>query len=865
MENFFTSRARGALRNAFYLNLLTNKMDGNKSRIQSIHILFGLSSEDGSLSKNILEAHGITRKKISEALNLSDKKIIELEKELALMPGRNVATFNAEARMLVKKAVSLAMRHSQPYVGTEHLLYALACNAADKNKPGLKSKNSESKDSIFTHIQVKILTFKKANEIKKHLKGVFSQNMPIPNLARFPKHNKSKVPILFNSSHRHNHLEHAHDKEYSQTRKQIQKKKRSVTAMEIFCENLTLAAEKKELDPVIGRENEISRLINILSRRTKNNPILIGEPGVGKTAIVQGLAQKITNGDVPENLINKEVMALNLNSLIAGAIFRGDFEARIQQVIHEVSENNTILFIDEVHTIIGAGSIPGSLDAANILKPALSSGKVQCIGATTLEEYKKYVEKDRALERRFQPIFVKEESEKQSIITLLNLKKIYEDYHNIIIDADAIKSAVELSSRYIKDRFLPDKAIDVLDEAASRLRTVAFKNADTKALRELEQTKKMLISKKEEAISRENYKDALTSRYREEMIQREIDELKKRTKKHLRRPVLTHKHIEEIIESMTGIPLYRSGNEHTALKNLEDKLKKEIVGQERAISELLYTIKKNKAGISDPKRPVGSFLFVGPSGVGKTALAKVVAELQSQNLVKLDMSEYAEPYSISRLIGAPPGYIGYEEGGELTEKIRRNPYSIVLFDEIEKAHPQIHNILLSILDEGVLQDAHGKEVSFKNTTIILTSNANLEEYFGIKKSIGFSVKTNRDLKVAGEKYKDYIKNILKKEVISRVDKTIIFRELNKSDLEKIAGLLLNKLKENLSKNNLEITFSENVAGFIAQKSYKPGEGARMIRTAIEKYVENPLAEYIVLNQNAKTITIFQDGAKIRVK
>ncbi|MEK7790591.1 MAG: ATP-dependent Clp protease ATP-binding subunit, partial [Deltaproteobacteria bacterium] len=470
----------------------------------------------------------------------------------------------------------------------------------------------------------------------------------------------------------------------------------------------------------------MTRIINVLSRRTKNNPLLVGEPGVGKTAIIHGLAQRITNGEVPGSLLHKKIFSLNLNSLVAGTMFRGDFEARMQAIIDEASAPNTILFIDEIHTVIGAGSAAGTLDAANILKPALSQGAIRCIGATTTDEYKKYIERDRALERRLQPIFVEEETEEQAVTTLLHLKKLYEKHHEITIEDEAIEAAVHLSSRYMRDRFLPDKAIDVLDEAAARLKTSSAIPQNSKKITELEKRRAELQKIKEGAIAEENYENAIVLKNKEWLAEEELRQFKKNFPLFGLKPHLTKSNIEETVEEMTGVPVQRESNIHTITK-LKASLNKEIIGQTRAINDLVSAVKRVRSGIYGSPRHSGSFLFLGPSGVGKTALAKALATNNSQTLIKLDMSEYAEPHTISRLIGSPPGYVGYGEGGELTEKIRRHPYAVVLFDEIEKAHPQVQNLLLSILEDGSLEDALGKSVSFKNAQIILTSNADVGE------------------------------------------------------------------------------------------------------------------------------------------
>jgi len=780
IEKRFTKRAK----NAIY---------GSRSPED---LLNALARERGSLAQNILSTHKIPRARIESPLNGQSPK--------------------PELKAIIKKATQISAKHGQPYVGTEHLLYALL---------------------LYTNIFDK----KKTDQMKKHLNIILSQNV---NLANFPD-NMFKHGVKIKRSAKLNRV----------TRSQH-------PALDMFCENLTQMAESRTMDPVIGREKEISRIIYTLSRRVKNNPLLIGEPGVGKTAIVQGLAQRISNGEVPISLLRKKIFSLNMNSLVAGTMFRGDFEMRIMDIIHEASGSDTILFIDEIHTIIGAGSAQGSQDAANTLKPALSQGTIQCIGATTIDEYRKYIERDRALERRFQIITIEEETEQNSIVTLSNFKKFYEKHHGITIDDDAIEAAVLLSKRYIPDRFLPDKAFDVLDEAASKLKARSSVVENTKKLKELENQKLLIEKKKEDAIAQENYQDAIVLKYKQGLAEEEVRRFGKNFTSPADKPHLTKYHIQEIITDVTGIPI-KNDDAHQHLKKLATALNKEIIGQKEAVATLIETLKRKDAGLTDARRPTGSFLFIGPCGIGKTALAKALAEFNSQKLVKLDMSEYAESHTISRLIGSPPGYVGYGESGELTEKIRRNPHAIVLFDEIEKAHPQIHNLLLSILEDGTLQDGAGRNVSFKNAIIILTSN-NISGDFEDSGNLGFSARnlSKKRSAIQANKYLEGIKDALRPELINRIDKVIAFKELRKKEIYEITKLHLDNIKKRL--NSFDLTFSNQAISYISHRAYKPNQGARLVRSTVEEIVENPLAEFLIKNPKAKSARVEVKKSKIVV-
>lgn len=835
MEKRFTARAKNAIRAACALRA----PQGDTADLS--RLLYALSKEHGSLAKNILEAHKITAEHISRiSPPLPRHQVANKKKDTDLPRGQ------AGLRAIVKKAMWTAAKQNQPYVGTEHLLYAIICRV-------------QQNCVLFTDGQIR--------NIKKHLDAIFSQSVHFPHVfenwksfmdlgllkSKAAKATKRKgLPprehstVSKGSPNQNQSIPHVHVSRRSQT-----------PALDAFCENLTFRAEQGDLDPVIGREKEISRIVHILSRRSKNNPLLIGDPGVGKTAIVQGLAQRIANGEVPGNLLHKHIYSLNLNLLIAGTMFRGDFEARIRDVLEESSKPDTIVFIDEIHAVIGAGAAQGSLDVANILKPALSGGKLRCIGATTFEEYRKYIEKERALERRFQIVTVEEETEEQSIRTLSNLKKLYESHHDITIGEEAIEAAVHLSARYIRDRFLPDKALDVLDEAASCLKSSVAVTERTKRIRDLERQKLALEREKERAIIEEHYQNAITLKYKAETMQEEIRRYKKKFPLFSGKPHLTRQHIEETISQMSGVPIQKTEDEVQKMKKVRAHLNREIKGQQDAIAAVIRTLTRNRAGIQNPAKPLGSFLFCGPGGVGKTALAKALAEAYTHTLVKLDMSEYAEPYAISRLIGSPPGYVGYGEGGELTEKMRRDPYAVVLFDEIEKAHPAIHNLLLSILEEGTLQDATGRTVSFRNAMIILTSNTDSDEH-GTAQRIGFS----RTPETTGVIPQASLRDALSPELLSRIDKVIAFQELHKRAISQITELLIDKLKERM--RHVDITVSKEAMRHLAHRAYKPGEGARQVRAAVEEFIESPLAEYLIRHNDTRSVQIDFKKGKIVV-
>ncbi len=629
--------------------------------------------------------------------------------------------------------------------------------------------------------------------------------------------------------------------------------------------DLTAMAREGKLDPVIGREKEIQRVIQILSRRTKNNPVLIGEPGVGKTAIAEGLALKIINNDVPETLANKRVVALDLGSLVAGSKFRGEFEERLKRVTEEIrSAGDVILFIDEMHTIIGAGAAEGAIDAANILKPALARGELQAIGATTLDEYQKYVERDAALERRFQPVMVDEPTVEETIEILKGLRDRYEAHHRVKIKDESIVAAARLADRYISDRFLPDKAIDLMDEAGSQVRLRGL--VPPPELKELEAKIEETIIEKEAAIKNEQFEQAASLRDLEQKLQAELEAKRQEWRKdHGRQEaVVTPEDIAAVVASWTGIPVADIAEEDAVrLLNLEEILHARVVGQDEAVSVISQAMRRAHAGLKDPKRPIGSFIFLGPTGVGKTELARALAEAlfgDEDAMIRLDMSEYMERHAVARLIGSPPGYVGYEEGGQLTEQVRRKPYSVVLFDEIEKAHPEVFNILLQVLEDGRLTDAKGRVVDFRNTVIVMTSNVGAEQ-IRRDSGIGFRVVEDErsDYLAMKDKVTEQLKRTFRPEFLNRIDEVVVFHALNKVHISQIAEIMLKELRQQLADMDIQLVITESAKELLANKGFDPDFGARPLRRAIQRYIENPLAEEILKGTFGEGGTITVDA------
>ena len=766
------------------------------SYIGTEHILYGLVKEGAGIAAKVLANQDVTEDKIIEKI----QELIGTEEQKGETLG-----FTPRTKRVIENAFLEARKLGYNYIGTEHLLI------------GIMREGDSIAVRILLDLNVSIP--KLYNEIVKVINGedVGNQNL---------KNKNSKERGSYNTT---------------QTLNQ-------------FGEDLTKKAVEGKLDPIIGRDKEIQRVVQILSRRTKNNPCLIGEPGVGKTAIVEGLAQKIITGDVPEILKNKRVVTLDISGMVAGAKYRGDFEERIKKALNEVKKaGDVILFIDEIHTIVGAGSAEGAIDAANILKPLLARGEIQLVGATTLEEYRKYIEKDAALERRFSPVNVAEPTEKDTIRILQGIRDKYEAHHNVKITDDAIEAAVKMSVRYINDRFLPDKAIDLIDEASSRLRLKTY--TEPESLKELEEKIEKLSKDKEEAVQSQKFEKAAKLRDQEREAKEEFEKQKKKWKNKNTKSIttVTEDNIAEVIASWTGIPAKKlTEDENEKLKNLEKTLHERVVGQNEAVEAVAKAIRRGRVGLKDPKRPIGSFLFLGPTGVGKTELSKALAESlfgDENSMIRIDMSEYMEPHSVAKLIGSPPGYVGFDEGGQLTEKIRRKPYAVILIDEIEKAHPDVMNMLLQILEDGRLTDSQGRTVNFKNTVIIMTSNIGARKITD-KKSLGFtSVEAKEDSQKEYEQTKkevmEEVKRELRPEFINRIDEIIVFHKLNDEEISQIIDIMLAEVTKRLNEQKIKIEIDKSVKDLIASKGIDKAFGARPLRRTIQNILEDSLAEEIL--------------------
>ena len=792
MQEKFTRQAKAALKLAE-----STARSWKHSYIGTEHILVGLLDEQEGTAGKILEEFGVDREKL-------ESLITKLIAPSGVPVAEKSAGYSPRAQKVREQAVKEAEKQKEDLAGTEHLLLAML----------------KETDCVGTR-----LLYTMGVNIQKLYSAVLAaagiDTNAIPEELQMPKNQKGK---------------------HGSTTPTLDQYSRDLTAM----------AADGNLDPVVGRDKEIARLIQILSRRTKNNPCLVGEPGVGKTAIVEGLAQRIISSMVPESVKNKRVVVLDLSGMVAGSKYRGEFEERIRNVINEVRSNQGILlFIDELHTIIGAGGAEGALDASNILKPSLSRGEIQLIGATTLEEYRKYIEKDAALERRFQPVTVEEPSEEETIEILKGLRPYYEKHHGVVIEDSALEAAVKMSERYINDRFLPDKAIDIIDEAASKVRLGGYRMAPEVDAMELELHE--IQKDKEKAVKQADLSLAKELQARQREIETEISKYKEKEERRNKRKKIsvTEASVADIISDWTKIPVQRlTEGETKRLARLEKELHKRVIGQEEAVKAVAQAVKRGRVGLKDPNRPIGSFLFLGPTGVGKTELSKALAEAvfgSEQAMIRVDMSEYMEKHSVSKLIGSPPGYVGYDEGGQLSEKVRRNPYSVLLFDEIEKAHPDVFNILLQVLDDGHITDAHGRKVDFKQTIIIMTSNAGAQAIIEPKK-LGFL--SNNDEKQDYERMKsgvmEEVRRLFKPEFLNRIDEIMVFHPLNKTHIKKIVNIMLKTLEKRCKEQlDIQLKITESVRDFLAEAGFDSKYGARPLRRAIQTKLEDPMANVLL--------------------
>lgn len=781
----FTEKANQALNLA-----IESAQEMGHDYIGSEHLVLGLLKEGTGVAFTVLNKLGVT----AEAF----EKLVREKIGEGAPTGLTVEDFTPRTKRILQVATIAGARLRTAYVGTEHLLIAIL---EDGQSYAMRFLQSLGVDP---------------NRIVSELSGAISNSAFAAQAEAVAKSGGGRG---------------------------------AGKALEQFGRDLTQLAAQGKIDPVIGRQNEIERVVQILSRRTKNNPVLIGEPGVGKTAVAEGLALKIHSGDVPEPLKNKRLISLDLTGMVAGAKYRGDFEERIKAAIDEVkADGNVVLFIDELHTIIGAGSAEGSADAANILKPALARGDFQVIGATTIEEYRKHIEKDAALERRFQPVTVGEPSEEETVAILQGLKDRYEAHHKVQITNEAIDASVKLSSRYIADRYLPDKAIDLIDEAASRVRLRAFTAPDN--LQELEKKLKELEIDKAAAVNSQDFERAASLRDKQKELQEQLEKAKDEWSARSERAdsVVTPEDIADIVAMWTGIPVSQLTEEESQrLLRLEETLHQRVIGQEEAVSAISKAIRRGRVGLKDKNRPIGSFIFLGPTGVGKTELCKALAEAMfgdEKAMVRFDMSEYMEKHTVSRLVGSPPGYVGFDEGGQLTEAVRRKPYSVVLFDEIEKAHPDVFNILLQILEDGRVTDSQGKTVDFKNTVIIMTSNVGARLITEKQKSLGFTetATPTSDFEKTKELVLSELKNLFRPEFLNRVDDIIVFHKLTQEDTVKIAAILLSTLKKKLAEMEIGLEFSEEAVSEVAHQGYDPLYGARPLRRVIQSKIEDVVSE-----------------------
>lgn len=802
MQGKFTNKAQEVLKRAQEAALkLGNKYVGTE------HILLGLTLVSDSVAAKALESQGVTYHQV-------------MDKIQSMTGGTSAyyipADFTPRAKRVVESSVQEAFRMGTGYVGTEHILIALI----------------RENDNIAVRIMV---------SLDLNLQRLYDDIMNM--LGEGEDQNSSARGMN------------------SQGEKQ---EKSATETLDKFSRDMTALAKKNKFDPIVGRDKEIERIVQILSRRTKNNPCLVGDPGVGKTAIVEGLAQKIAEGNVPDTLKNKRIVGLDLSAMVAGSKYRGEFEERMKKAMDEVkADGNIILFVDEIHTIIGAGAAEGAIDASNILKPALSRGEIQLIGATTLEEYRKHIEKDAAFERRFQPVKVEEPDEQAAVAMLKALRDKYEMHHKVTISDDAIEAAVKLSARYVSDRFLPDKAIDLIDEAASRLRLKTFSAPDNVA--EMEEKLAEMEKEKEAAIKTEEFEKAAEIKRAQDALRAQWKEAKKEWENNHENQaqVVTREEVAEVVSVWTGVPLQSLQEEESQrLLHLEDTLHQRVIGQSEAVKALAKAIRRGRVGLKDPNRPIGSFLFLGPTGVGKTELSKALAEAlfgDEDAMIRIDMSEYMEKHSVSRMVGSPPGYVGYEEGGQLSEKVRRNPYSVVLFDEIEKASPDVFNVLLQVLDDGHITDGQGRKVDFKNTVIIMTSNAGARSIVEPKR-VGFTSMETEEQSYQNMKKNvmEEVRHIFKPEFLNRIDDMIVFHSLTQEDILEIVKLMTKTVSKRIKENmDITVTFTDKALEKIAEEGYDKAFGARPLRRAIQFRIEDAFAEEYLMGN-------FKAGDKVSV-
>lgn len=771
------------------------------NNIGTEHILLGLISEGEGIAAKALSSLGLETEKIQQEVEALIGKGQQGSKTIHYTP---------RAKKVIELSMDEARKLSHTYVGTEHILLGLI-----REGEGVAARVLNNLGVSLNKARQQVLQLLGSNETTRKHQSRNGQSTP------------ANTPTL-----------------------------------DSLARDLTVTAKEGNIDPVIGREKEIERVIQVLSRRTKNNPVLIGEPGVGKTAIAEGLAQQIVDNEVPEILREKRVMTLDMGTVVAGTKYRGEFEDRLKKVMEEIRQaGNVILFIDELHTLIGAGGAEGAIDASNILKPSLARGELQCIGATTLDEYRKYIEKDAALERRFQPIQVNEPTQEQSVQILKGLRDRYEAHHRVTITDEAIEAATSLSSRYITDRFLPDKAIDLIDEAASKVRLRSYTAPPN--LKELEQSLAEIKKEKDAAVQSQEFEKAASLRDSEQKLKKELESTKGKWKEKQgqENSEVTVEDIASVVSTWTGVPVSAlTKDESTRLLNLESVLHDRVIGQEEAVDAVAKAIRRARAGLKDPKRPIGSFIFLGPTGVGKTELARALAESMfgdEDAMIRVDMSEYMEKHTTSRLVGSPPGYVGYEEGGQLTEKVRRKPYSVVLLDEIEKAHPEVFNILLQVLEDGRLTDSKGRLVDFRNTVLIMTSNVGASE-LKQNKYVGFTIDDHEaDYKDMKLKVTEELKKAFRPEFLNRIDETIVFHSLEKKHMKDIVTLMLQQLQKRLVEQGIDFHLSDKAVEKIATEGFDPEYGARPLRRSIQKNVEDLLSEALLRDEIKK-------GEKVRI-